>query len=573
MKKLFLLISATIALSTYNAQAQTARVMAIHNSADPTIDTVDVWLVNGNASQKLVDNFAFRQSTGFINAPAGTPIRLAFALKNSNVITDTLLGFGFNLTANQTYVLLAQGNVGSGFTPAKPFGIQVITPTVERISGQDSVSLTMVHGSTDAPGVNLIVRKGNNELVVLPTLSFGEHINGAKLATDNYFIDIEIASTSTLLQTLNVPLSILGLNDSAVVVFASGFVNPTNNNNGAAFGVFAALSNGNVIQIPLQNTFSIQVFHNSADTAAKKVDVWLIDNTTSTNTKILSDFAFRTATPFVELPAAQDISIGVSAPGSTTILYQEDIGEVPGGVTVFAVATGVLDTGKFESNPNGNDISFMINGIEAIPSSPESGKVALNVYHGATDAPAVDVKVSGGPTLFSNLTYGESGEDYISVDPQTYTLNITPTGTNDIVATYSAPLNDFRDSALVVVASGFLSPNSPAGRDAGEPFGLYAITKSGRVITLPFVTGLRQVRSSVESKLYPNPASTMVHVNADANIKGIHIIDITGKNVFTMQYNEANKTIEIPLNGFNKGLYFLNIETEKGTANQKLLVE
>jgi hypothetical protein len=93
------------------------------------------------------------------------------------------------------------------------------------------------------------------------------------------------------------------------------------------------------------------------------------------------------------------------------------------------------------------------------------------------------------------------------------------------------------------------------------------------VITLPFVTGLRQVRTSVESKLYPNPASTMVHVNADATIQNINIIDITGKTVFTMQSNEANNTIAIPLSGFHKGLYFLNIETDKGTANQKLLVE
>jgi len=577
MKKLLLLLGTVCMLGAYQVQAQTARVMAIHNSATPALDTVDVWLVNGTTFEKIIDNFGFRQSSGFIDAPAGTNIRLAFAAKNSTSISDTLIGFGYNLTPNATYVLLAQGTFGGGFTPSQPFGIKVITPAERFVTSGDSTYLSIVHGSTDAPSVDLVIRKGNNELVELTDLTYGNDITGAKLPTDNYFIDVIVSSNSTLLQTLNVPLAALGLSDSAVVVFASGFLNPAANNNGKAFGIFAALSNGDVIEIPLQTTFRLQVFHNCADPAADTVDIWLINNTTNTNTKLLSNFAFRTATPYINAPAAQDISVGVAPAGSTTVgdvIYTEELNEVPGGVTIFGIATGVLDTTKFEANPDALDISFVLNGESSSEKSETAGKVALNVYHGSTDAPAVDVKVAGGPTLFSDIAFGNSGGEYIEVNPASYTINITPAGSSNVVAAYTAPLTGFADSALVVVASGFLSPNVPTGRDAGAAFGLFAVTRSGNVIELPLATGLRKLNSNVSASLYPNPASNQISISATESINSIVIRDLSGRMIYTNNYEtNSNKQVEVNVNEYNKGMYIICITTNKGTTTQKLVVE
>jgi hypothetical protein len=576
MKKLLLLLGTTCMLGAYQVQAQTARVMAIHNSAAPALDTVDVWLVNGSTSEKIIDNFGFRQSSGFINAPAGTDIRLAFAAKTSTAITDTLIGFGYNLTANATYVLLAQGTFGTGFNPSQPFGIKVITP-VERITGSDSTYLSIVHGSTDAPGVDLGVRKGSDEITTISDLIYGEDVTGAVLPTDDYFIDVFVSSNGTLLQTLNVPLATLGLTDSAVVVFASGFLDPAANNNGKPFGIFAALSNGDVIEVPLQTTFRLQVFHNCADVAADSVDIWLINNTTNTNTKLLSNFAFRTATPYINAPAAQDISIGVAPAGSNTVadvIYTEEINEVQGGITAFAIATGVLDTTKFEPNPGALDISFSIAGTIGAEKSTTSGKVALNVFHGATDAPAVDVKVAGGPTLFSDISFGSSADEYIEVDPQSYTINITPAGSSDIVVAYTAPLTGYADSALMIVASGFLSPNVPTGRDAGAAFGLFAVTPSGGVIELPLATGLRKLNSNVSASLFPNPASNQVSISATESINSIVISDLSGRMIYTNNYEtNSNKQVDVNVNEFNKGMYIISVTTNKGTATQKLVVE
>ncbi|MFN3446943.1 MAG: DUF4397 domain-containing protein, partial [Bacteroidia bacterium] len=435
--------------------------MAIHNSADPLVDTVDVWIVTPLGSEKLVDNLGFRQATGFINAPAGIDFRLAFALKNSTLITDTVVGFGFNLAANTTYVLLAQGNVGAGFNPQKDFKLHVVAPAFERNStGGDSTTAVIVHGSTDAPNVDIAVRKGNDELALIENLAYDANTGYIKLSEDDYFVDVMAAGTPAgSLLTYAAPLKTLNAGDSALVVFASGYLNPANNSNGPGFGIYVALSNGTVLPLPVLSTFRLQAFHNCADPVADSVDVWLINRTTNTNTRLISNFAFRKATPFIDAPANQDIAIGVTLPGASIAdtVYVESIGGVPAGYTVIAVASGVLDPSKFENNPSGTPLNFEIVGIPGLEKSPEAGKVALQVFHGASDAPAVDVNARGVGTLFSNLTFKESSEGYLTVAPQSYTIDIAAAGTSTVVASYTAPLTGFADSALVVFASGFLS--------------------------------------------------------------------------------------------------------------------
>lgn len=92
MKKQLLLATALIA--SIAANAQTARVQVIHNCADLAADSVDVYLDNGI----LLDNFAFRTATGFIDAPAaGTPIRLSVAPKNSTSVADTFYSISVTL--------------------------------------------------------------------------------------------------------------------------------------------------------------------------------------------------------------------------------------------------------------------------------------------------------------------------------------------------------------------------------------------------------------------------------------------------------------------------------------------
>ncbi|HAD96672.1 MAG TPA: hypothetical protein DCG19_04650, partial [Cryomorphaceae bacterium] len=93
-------------------QAQTARVQVIHNCADDIADSVDVYL-NGNL---LLDNFAFRTATSFIDAPAGVPIDIDVAPKTSTSVANSIYNLNTTLVSGETYVIVAAGITGLSST-------------------------------------------------------------------------------------------------------------------------------------------------------------------------------------------------------------------------------------------------------------------------------------------------------------------------------------------------------------------------------------------------------------------------------------------------------------------------
>lgn len=115
-----------------------------------------------------------------------------------------------------------------------------------------------------------------------------------------YDLALQPAGTNNTVASFRANLS--GLAGGAATVFASGFLAGT-----PSFGLFAALPNGTVIALPLTPTARVQIIHNSPDPS---VDVYV------GNTRLIDDFAFRTATPFIDVPADRDLNIGIALPNS-----------------------------------------------------------------------------------------------------------------------------------------------------------------------------------------------------------------------------------------------------------------
>lgn len=254
MKKTILL-SALLA-SQIVAQAQTAKVQVIHNCADAIADSVDVYL----GSTKILDNFAFRTATPFIDAPAGLPITLGVAPKNSATVSDTIYSATVTLSSSNNYILVANGLVSAtGYMPAasvNPFRLSIYNMARLTAASTGNTDILVAHGSTDAPAVD--VKTGTTTLV--NNISFGEFCSTGYISVPvaNYTLDLTDSAGTTVLKRYSAPLSTLNLGDSAITVVASGFLNTAANSGGPAFGLWAALrGGGNLVQLPEVSVTSV----------------------------------------------------------------------------------------------------------------------------------------------------------------------------------------------------------------------------------------------------------------------------------------------------------------------------
>ncbi len=73
--------------------------------------------------------------------------------------------------------------------------------------------------------------------------------------------------------------------------------------------------------------------------------------------------------------------------------------------------------------------------------------------------------------------------------------------------------------------------------------------------------------NDLELSVYPNPSSAQLNIEAEEKIKSITVLDITGQRMEII--NLSNKSIDI--SDFPKGIYMLQIQTEKSVANKRFV--
>ena len=263
MRKLYALLAA-LSL-TLSLTGQTARVQVIHNSPSPTVDVY----ANGTL---LLDDFVFRTATPFVDLPAGVEIDLAVAPGNSTSVADAIATFdNIVLDETKTYVISAGGIVGDNDFP---FTLQVTDAGLEA-SGNDQVQVNVLHGSPGAPNVDVAVRGGGN---IVTNLAYGDFSGYLGVPAGLYLLEVKAAGSPDVVATFTADLS--GLTGQAVTVFASGILGGS-----PAFGLFAALADGTVVELPVTEFARVQVIHNSP---SPTVDVY------ANGALLLNDFVFRT---------------------------------------------------------------------------------------------------------------------------------------------------------------------------------------------------------------------------------------------------------------------------------------
>jgi hypothetical protein len=232
---------------TITITAQTARVQVIHNSADAAAEFVDVYLNDA----LLIPNFEFRTASPFIDAPAGEEIELSVAPPNSSGVEEAIFTAPVTLTEGETYVVVADGIVsGSGYNPPQDFGLQIYPLGREAASDPANTDVLVHHGSTDAPAVD-VVETGVGAGTIVDDLAYTEFQGYLELPTADYTLQINTADGSTGVVAYAAPLATLALDGAALVAVASGFLDPSQNSDGPAFGIYVALpAGGELVALP-----------------------------------------------------------------------------------------------------------------------------------------------------------------------------------------------------------------------------------------------------------------------------------------------------------------------------------
>lgn len=550
---LLVLISVSISASF----AQTARVQVIHNSADTSASVVDVY-VNGTLA---IPDFEFRTATPFLSLPAGVSLSIAVAPGNSNSVADALATFNYTLTANQTYVIVANGIVSqTGYSPATAFDLHVYDMGREEAATGGNTDVLVFHGSTDAPAVS-VYETGVGAGMLFNDFMYGDFEGYLPLANDDYVLEVRDNSGTVTVASYDAPLQTLGLEDSALVVLASGFLAPSMNSNGPAFGLWAALpSGGDLVELPT-STAQIQVIHNSADLAASEVDVYVGGDL------VLDDFAFRTTTPFLEAPAGVELEVAIAPSNSDTVAdaiatfnYTLASGE-----KYVLIANGIVSQSGYSPATAFDIYVYAMGQTEA----GTSGNTDVLVFHGATDAPTVSVYETGvgAGMLFNDFMYSDF-EGYLPLATNDYTLEIRDNSGTTTVASYDAPLAtlNLQDSALVVLASGFLNP---ANNSNGPAFGLWAaLASGGNLVELPVAstTSISENNTGNEINLFPNPVNDIMSLNLNMENAGedviVEIFDTRGARVKSWNFQNistTNNTLTLNTEDLSEGMYHLNV--------------
>jgi hypothetical protein len=462
-------------------------------------------------------------------------------------------------------VVVANGIVsGSGYTPVQPFDLYAFGSGQETAGSPSNTDVLVFHGSTDAPVVDVFESAVLNATAV-DDLAYTDFAGYLSLPTADYSIQIRSSDNSTIVAAYSAPLATLGLQGQALVVLASGFLDPSQNSNGEAFGLYVALPSGGAL-IPLPAaaipTARIQAIHNSADLAAAEVDVYL------NGSLLLDDFAFRTATPFVDVQAGVDLSLAIAPSSSTSV--------------TDAIATftyNLMENGKYVLIANG-----IVSGSGYTPALPFNihvqadareaasmmGNTDILVFHGCTDAPTVDVgetAVLAGATIVDDLSYSEYA-GYLEVATDDYTLELRDASGTPLGLSYLAPLQTLGldGAAITVLASGFLDP---AVNSNGPAFGLWvALATGGPLVPLSLTTGVEENAAIASLNLFPNPADEQITVDVDLNAGGrydVEIVDMTGRVMSRnsgREFTTGASRLNIPVTQLAPGHYTLRLYGE-----------
>jgi hypothetical protein len=305
----------------------------------------------------------------------------------------------------------------------------------------------------------------------------------------------------------------------------------------------------------------VQVIHNAPDPAFSEVDVYL------NGTLALEGFAFRAATPFIEVPLVATVAIAPAGSESAEDAVFTATYELEEGGLYQLIASGLNEEGD-------RAFAVLVNAEARTAGTGSEGEVDVNFAHGTPDAPTVDIVVlNGTPTvLFGEVAYGEIAP-YVIVPAAGSTLGVTPAGeTGTVLVEFGVDLTSLGGGAATALASGLLDPSATGGGE-GQAFGLLLVLPDGQTAFVEprgvsSETDRKPVAFAVEGN-FPNPfnATTTLRyaLPSEAEVR-VAVYDLLGRQVLAVPAMTvgagADHALALDANGLAAGTYLWRLTAD-----------
>lgn len=282
---------------------------------------------------------------------------------------------------------------------------------------------------------------------------------------------------------------------------------------------------------------------------------------------VLPAFAYRTATPYLDVPAGTPLTIELTPVGGPTAGDQVESVEVEleAGETYVAAAYGTFD-------PD-DEYPFGVSLFSPAQENSESGHVALSFFHGANGVGAVDVMHSGS-ALFSGAAYGTFA-DFVDFPASDYEIGIPGLGD------YEGSFGFWNGKSAVIFASGTAGSSEIQPWVALSNGGTYPLSPVDNAIGNAPETQRITTTASAEIQqigIFPNPTTghtTFRYDVPETTELNIRLTDINGQTVrrlFQGTVESGSYQLTEDLSDLPKGMYLYSVVTEDQVKTLRLVI-
>ena len=409
-----------------------SKLRVIHGSFDaPAVDIA----VDGN---KAFTGLAYRQSSGYAEVEEGKRKVEVFASGGN----QSVLAREFTLNKNTDYTVFALNELQQ---------FEVVATDDKRLPEADKAKIRLVHGSSDAPAVDVKLSTGTGASL----------FSNAAFKSVSAYKTVDAKSYTLVLTAQGSDKALLTFEPIALAkgqVYTAVAFGTLDAKDKYPFGVRVFVDNGDgkafvdlKIKKPVaQDKANIRVLHFSHDAPA--VDIRLNGNVA------IKGLTYKQSSGYANV-VAEKKKVQVTPTGKSTPVVIEANLELKKDTDYTVLAVGSLS----QIGPI----------LSTDARKADANKAKVRFVHAASDAPAVDIKVgsASGTAVFTNAAFKKI-TPYITVDEGSYSFVVTPTGkTTQVVAFEAVKLE--KGKIYTVVAHGTLSAKDKF------PFGVRVFIDNG----------------------------------------------------------------------------------------------